>query len=294
MALNQLKLSDGRRFEYFDSGPDRRYTVIAHHGTPGAGVPMNYELANAAELGVRLIFPTRPGYASSSRDPGRSVASVASDIKELLDYLEIATCACYGTSGGGPHALACGALLPDRVVAVASLSGVGAYGQDDLEFFEGMGDDNLDEFGLALQGADDLSQYLNQAREAMVAADVDSIVATMATLLTPVDVAAIRHLGKEIVDDFDHALSNGIDGWLDDDLAFVKPWGFELDAMTTPVQIWQGDQDLMVPVQHSSWLANHIHSSELLRLPDEGHLSTPLHNSTKILSWLKGHLRDNL
>ena len=256
-------------------------------------MPMNYELVNAAELGVRLIYPTRPGYASSSRNPGRSVASVASDIQELLDYLEISTCASYGISGGGPHAIACGALLPDRVVAVASISGVGAYGQEDLDFLEGMGEDNLDEFGLALQGSDALSQYLNQARDDLSTADVNSIVANMATLLTPVDVAAVQTLGQEIVDDFAHALSVGIDGWLDDDLAFVRPWGFDLDTMKTPVQIWQGDQDLMVPTQHSRWLARHLHSSELRSLPDEGHLSTPLHHSATILSWLTGHLHDH-
>ncbi len=151
VAIEHLQLSDGRTLEYFDTGSNYQDTIIAHHETPGAGAPMDYELANAAELGICLIYPTRPGYASSSRHPGRSVASVANDIAELLDHLEITRCASYGTSGGGPHALACGALLPDRVVAVASISGVGAYGQDDLDFLEGMGEDNLDEFGLALQ-----------------------------------------------------------------------------------------------------------------------------------------------
>jgi pimeloyl-ACP methyl ester carboxylesterase len=292
VAIEHLQLSDGRTLEYFDTGSNYQDTIIAHHGTPGAGMPMDYELANAAELGIRLIYPTRPGYASSSRHPGRSVASVANDIAELLDHLEISRCASYGTSGGGPHALACGALLPDRVVAVTSINGIGAYGQKDLDFLAGMGQDNLDEFGLAFQGSDALSPYLNQARDGLATADVNSVVANMATLLTPVDVAAVRTLGQEIVDDFSHALSVGIDGWLDDDLAFVRPWGFDLETMTTPVQIWQGDQDLMVPAQHSRWLARHLHTSELRSLPDEGHLSTPLHHSATILSWLAGHLHD--
>lgn len=293
MAIEHLQLSDGRILEYFDTGSNHQDVIIAHHGTPGAGMPMDYELVAAAELGIRLIYPTRPGYASSSRHPGRTVASVAHDMGELLDHLEITRCATYGTSGGGPHALACGALLPDRIVAVASVCGIGAYGQEDLDFLAGMGQDNLDEFGLALKGSDALSHYLNQARDELAAADVDAIVAGMATLLTPVDVAAVHTLGKGLADDFAHALSVGVDGWVDDDLAFVRPWGFDLDAIRQPVQIWQGDQDLMVPAQHSRWLERHLPTGELRRLPDEGHLSTPLHHSATIMAWLASHLHDH-
>lgn len=290
MGIEQLQLHDGRTLEYFDSGSDRPYAVIAHHGTPSSGLPKRHEINAADQLGVRLIYPSRPGYASSTRLPGRTVASVADDMRALLDHLEIATCATYGTSGGGPHALACAALLPDRVVAAASVCGVGAYGQDDLDFLAGMGQENVDEFGAAQQGADVLRHYLGQACTALLREDVD---AALATLLTPVDVEAVKVLGPELADDLAHALANGIDGWLDDDLAFIQPWGFDPDSVQVPVQIWQGNHDLMVPKAHAQWLERHLPTGELRSLDDEGHLSLPLHHSRTIMAWLKDRLRDH-
>ncbi|MGC9155839.1 MAG: alpha/beta fold hydrolase [Ferrimicrobium sp.] len=285
--MNQtLVLDDGRILEYFDSGPTDGAVFISHHGTPGCGEPNARELQTASQLGARLIAPSRPGYAGSSRSAGRTIASIASDVRELLDALGIAKCSTYGVSGGGPHALACAALLPDRVNRAASIAGVGLWGQDDLDFLAGMGEDNLIEFGAAATDHAELLVLLTQQRDAMMTAGLSEVLASLSTLLPPVDVTAARELGNYLVENFQRALHNGVDGWFDDDLAFTQPWGFDLQTIAISVSIWQGGQDLMVPAAHGRWLDKHIPTGELHFEPTEGHLSVQLHKEPTIFAWL--------
>ncbi|WP_298209298.1 alpha/beta hydrolase [Ferrimicrobium sp.] len=287
--MNQtLVLHDGRILEYFDSGPTDGAVLIAHHGTPGCGDPNARERQAASQLGVRLIAPSRPGYAGSSRSVGRTIASIAGDVTELLDALEIERCSTYGVSGGGPHALACAALLPDRVNRAASIAGVGPWDQDDLDFLAGMGEDNLVEFGAAANDHAELLTLLTTQRDAMMAAGLSEVPESLSTLLPPVDVTAAKELGNYLVEHFQRALQSGIEGWFDDDLAFTQHWGFDLQSISIPVSIWQGGQDLMVPGAHGRWLDKHIATGELHFEPTEGHLSLPLHKEPAIFTWLVG------
>jgi pimeloyl-ACP methyl ester carboxylesterase len=72
---------------------------------------------------------------------------------------------------------------------------------------------------------------------------------------------------------FRQAVANGIWGWFDDDVAFTRPWRFDLAGIEVPVAIWQGGQDRMVPFAHGQWLAAHLPSAQARLLPEEGHLS---------------------
>ena len=183
-----------------------------------------------------------------------------------------------GWSGGGPHALATAALLPDRCVGALSLAGVGPYGEPDLDFLAGMGQDNIDEFGAALAGAGPLEAYLAAAAEGLADVTPDDIVEQLRSLLPPVDQAAVTgELGEEMAASLRWSLSTGIWGWFDDDIAFTVPWGFDLASIRVPVAIWQGGQDLMVPQAHGPWLAARIPTAVPHLAPDEGHISLVAH-----------------
>ncbi len=241
-------LPDGRRLDVWLAGPADGVPVVDHHGTPSCGMPDRYVVRAVEELGVRLVRPTRPGYAGSDPDPGRSVGDVAADVEAVLDHLGLDRVAVMGASGGGPHALATAALLPERVTAVASIAGAAPFGAPDLDFLAGMGQDNLDEFGAALTGEGPLREYLEAARPGLLAATPEQIVEELATLLPDVDRAVLSgELGEDLAAGMGAALAPGVEGWLDDDLAFTRPWGFELGDVRVPTFVWQGDLDLMVP-----------------------------------------------
>jgi pimeloyl-ACP methyl ester carboxylesterase len=191
-----------------------------------------------------------------------------------------------GWSGGGPHALACAARMP-QAIATLVIAGVAPAGLPDLEFLDGMGQDNLDEFGAAFTGEADLRPYLDAQRPELVGVTAEGVIASMATLLPPVDRAVLtEEFGADLATSFGDALQVSVDGWLDDDLAFVQGWGFALDEITTPVHLWQGDQDLMVPFAHGRWLAAHVPGVTAHLLPGEGHLSITIGAVDRMLDGL--------
>jgi pimeloyl-ACP methyl ester carboxylesterase len=219
--------------------------------------------------------------------PGRGVGDVATDVQAVLDALKIGSFFCAGQSGGGPHALACAALLPDRVLATASLAGVAPWGADGLDWLGGMGPENLEEFGAALKGREAIEAYLD--REAAVIRDVrpEDVAASLGGLVSDVDKAALTGAYAEFMASvLGRAVSTGIAGWRDDDIAFTRPWGFDLGSIETPVAVWQGGADRMVPMSHGAWLAAHIPWADAHLLPGEGHLSLALNKIGDVLDGL--------
>lgn len=279
VTQRMVELEDGGVLEVhlanWSSTPDDAPVAVDLHGTPSWGRPAGTTRAAAAARGVRLVSPTRAGYSSSSPAPGRAVAAVAADVAAVLDALGVGRVVVMGTSGGGPHALATAALLDDRVAAVASIAGVGPYGADGLDFLAGMGQDNIDEFGAALTGEGVLRSYLEEQRTGLAGLTPELLAQSWASLLPPVDVAIVTGsaLASELVESIERALAPGIEGWLEDDLAFCADWGFSLDDLRCPVSVWQGGVDLMVPAAHGAWLAQRIPGARAHLLPDEGHLS---------------------
>jgi pimeloyl-ACP methyl ester carboxylesterase len=269
-----LELPDGRVLEYVDGGPADGFPLVVQHGTPSGAVLYPALVEAAAEHGLRTILPARPGYGGSSARPGRVVADVAADVAALLDGLGLAGFVTVGWSGGGPHALACAALLPERCRAAATIAGVAPYGAPGLDWLAGMGAENIAEFGAAAAGSAQLSAYLE--REAAGLADVGGaeLAGALGDLVSDVDrEAAAGGFADYLAASFRAALSTGIAGWRDDDLAFLTGWGFGLDAVEVPVALWQGDQDRMVPVDHGRWLAAYVPGATLHLVPGEGHLS---------------------
>ena len=283
---------DGRSLDVMDAGDPTGSVVYCHHGSPGSCVLAPEWVEDATRRGLRLISHSRPGYGGSDRLEGRTVGQVVSDVATVLDHLGVGRFATWGLSGGGPHALACAALLPDRVVAAASISGVAPYGVEGLDWLEGMGEMNVQECQTAISG--DRAAVLASAdamAEALRQAGPEEFAREMATLLTPVDAAAVAGpFGGFLAASAAEGLARSGAGSADDDLAFFSPWGFEVGSITVPVQIWQGEQDLMVPAAHGAWLAAHIPGAEAHLEPSLGHLTVAATRIGEVHSWLAGHL----
>lgn len=299
-TTTRITLPGGRLLDV-DPGPGDPSlpTVVAHHGTPGARSRDRHLDAVAAAVGLRVVTFSRPGYGGSTRHTGRAVADVAADVEALLDHLGIERAATIGASGGGPHALATAALLPRRITGVLTIAGVGPHGEPDLDFLDGMGADNVEEFGLALTGEPAVRPWMETYAEGLRDATPAQVAESLATIIPDVDRAAIvgergTELGEDLAASLAEALRTGVDGWVDDDLAFTRPWGFDLDALVehdVPTFVWQGDADLMVPPAHGAWLAARLPHATAHLLPGEGHLSIALEHTEEMLAELAATLR---
>jgi pimeloyl-ACP methyl ester carboxylesterase len=281
-----MRLPDGRNIDVRVYEPADGVPLVFHHGTPAAGLPNRAMVRSAQERGLRLVSISRPGYANSDRRPGRAVADVAADTATVLAELGAGRCLVAGWSGGGPHALACGARLP-AAAAVLVIASVAPHDADGLDWLAGMGQDNIDEFGLALAGEDALRPFLTAAREGILHATASDLVTSLDNLLPEVDRAALSgEFAEDMLAAFHEGLSMSIDGWVDDDLAFTRPWGFSLDEIAVPVTIWQGSEDLMVPFAHGRWLAGRMPAAVAHLEDGEGHLSIGLGAMDRMLDEL--------
>lgn len=283
--------TDGGVLAVQEAGPADGPAVLVHHGTPSAGRLSRAQVESAEARGLRLIAYDRPGYAGSTAQPGRSVADVVRDVARILDVLGVDRFATYGFSGGGPHALACAALLGGRCMAAASIAGVGPCDADDLDWLAGMGEGNLAEFAAAEQGIGTLTEFCEQDARQLLAVTPDQLAEAMRPHLSHVDAAVLTgELAAFLHGSMVDGLEPGVHGWVDDDIAFLTPWGFDVGAIAVPVLVWQGDQDLMVPAAHGRWLREHVAGAEGEVLAGEGHLTLAVHRIDDAHAWLAGHL----
>lgn len=261
--------------------------MLAISGTPSGGGIYEPHARDASTQGIRLVSWARPGYDGSDPLPGRTVADFAVDAETIADALGIGRFVVWGISGGGPHALACAALLGDRVAAAASLAGVAPFEAEGLDWLEGMGEDNLDEFAAVLEGRKALEPLLETHRAAFATATGEGLREQWASLLSPVDAeAATAELADHLVADVRAALAPGVEGWAEDDLAFAAPWGFPLDEIAVPVLVWQGEQDRFVPPSHGRWLAGRIPGADARFSEEDGHLTLMGHRVPEVHAWL--------
>jgi pimeloyl-ACP methyl ester carboxylesterase len=262
-----LELGDGRTLHVYDTGADQAsLTVFWHHGTPNTGAPPEPLFPAAAERGIRWVSHDRPGYGGSTPRPGRDVALVAADVASIADALGIGQFAVMGHSGGGAHALACAALLPERVLAAVAASGMAPFDAGSLDWFAGMA--------------------------ASVTAEMRAAAAGRAAyVFTPADQAALSGEWSWMGRIARRAMAGSPAGWIDDELAYVTPWGFAPEQVEPAVLFLHGGQDRLVPSAHSAWLARHCPAAELWLRPDDGHVSILGSSAVAALDWLTEHTR---
>lgn len=271
---HDVALDDGRVLEVWATPATTSAALLMILGTPSSGIPSEEEAAAAARAGVRYVTFSRAGYGDSTRRPGRTVSDVAADTRSVASALGLERLHVVGHSGGGPHALACGALLPGLVTSVATIAGVAPWGAEGLNWLDGMATENHEEFHAALAGEDAVTAYLEPWRHALAGITVDALAESFGGLVSEVDRAALTGAYAEtMAARTRNAVTAGTGGWVDDDLAFTRAWGFSLEAIACPVSIWQGGEDRMVPFAHGEWLAARIPGAVAHLLPDEGHLS---------------------
>ena len=293
-----IEMPDGRVIEILTAGPADGLPLVLHEGTPVGLALYPPTVAAAAVRGLRVVLPARPGYEGSTPRPGRRVADVAGDVADVLNALGADTFLTAGWSGGGPHALACAAVLPGRCLAAASIAGVAPYRAQGLDWTAGMGPENVAEFGAALAGEAALTTFLDRAAPELRRVTGAQLAQALGGLASAADKAALSgEYAEHMAAALRAALRSGIAGWRDDDLAFTADWGFSLgwdrelnagtllgpDIPTAPVAIWQGDQDRMVPYAHGAWLAAHIQGARAHLLPGEGHLTLTVTSIHRIL-----------
>jgi pimeloyl-ACP methyl ester carboxylesterase len=273
-ATRDLTLSDGRRLVVHDAGSNGttdELTLIWHHGSPQTGVLLDPLLRAAAARGIRLVSYARPSYGGSSPKRGRDIASAAADARQLADALDIGPFAVMGASGGGPHALACAALLPDRVIGAVTLASPAPY-TDAFDWYAGM---------VSVGGPRAASEG-REAREAYALTDEFD-----PNQFTAADWAALRGTWASLGRDAEQAGEAGSEGLVDDDVALVTPWGFDVSEISVPVLLVHGREDRVIPPSHGDWLLKAIPTADLWLRPRDGHISV-LDACPVAMDWLRG------
>ncbi|GHC78162.1 hypothetical protein GCM10010349_59310 [Streptomyces flavofungini] len=269
-----VPLPDGRVTEVLTYGTATEGTLLCHAGTPGGLVPRQSFARVCDQLGLRHVMAGRPGYGRSSPRPGRVMADIAEDTAVVLNHLGVDTFVSMGGSGGGPHALACAALLPDRCRATAAVVSPAPIDADGLDHYAGMGPENVEEWKLAEQGREAIEPWLRRTVADWGDLTAADFVDSYRGALPPVDQElCTTEFGDTFIASTRKSTSTGVEGWVEDDLALVAPWGFDLGAITTPVTLWTGKLDRMVSHEHSVWLARAVPGADLHVIAGHGHLS---------------------
>jgi len=284
---HEVTTRDGRTLKVLERGDPAGRPVLVHNGTPNSRLIFDRDSERAAARGVRLISYDRPGYGGSSPSPGRTIASCADDVRDIAAALELARLAVWGISGGGPHAIACAALLGDLVPAVAVLASPAPWQAEGLDYFAGMGELNVEDIRLEVENPVAARAKCESDRLEMLALDLDGLMGFLSTLLDPVDAAVLSgELGEYLIECTRSGLAPGSDGWWDDGQAMLAPWGFELGAIATPVLLHHGRHDKFVPFAHGEWLAGQIPGVDARLSDDDGHLTLIANHLDAIHDWL--------
>jgi len=280
----QISTPDGRVLDVATAGPENGVPLLFHHGTPGSVILFEPFVEAAVARGLRYVTYSRPGYGRSTRQSDRTVASCVTDTKQILTDLGINRFFVMGWSGGAPHALACAAFMPKRVISASTVAGIAPWGSPGLNWLDGMGKENITEFNAALAGPDQLRLFLERAGPMFANVTGDRIIAALGDLVDEVDKTALTgQLGSFLAENIREALLNGFWGWYDDDIAFTRDWGFNLTQIAVPVTVWHGAKDRMAPFAHGRWLAEHVPGAQSRLVLEHGHLSLVVGSFSTIL-----------
>lgn len=277
---------DGRRLSVEIAGDPDGTPVFLLHGTPGGSNGPRPRGIIIYRLGIRLISYNRPGYPGSDRREGRTVADAATDVAAIADFFRIGRFSVVGRSGGAPHALACAALLSDRVTCAAALGSLAPYDAEGLDWSAGMADSNVRAYLDAEQDLGALIATLNE-HAGLVRNNSEGLLEVLWPELVGPDKEAIGDIALRQIIARVHAdaLRDSADGWIDDVIALSRPWGFDLSDITMPVKLWSGSEDVFSPAAHTHWLAKRITSANLEVDTSKAHFGA-VQILPKVLAWV--------
>jgi pimeloyl-ACP methyl ester carboxylesterase len=283
-----VRTADGRTLLVERSGDLRGQPVFLLHGTPGSRVGPRPRGMVLFHRGVQLISYDRPGYGGSDRNPGRRVRDVVQDVAAIADALGLETFAVAGRSGGAPHALACAALLPDRVTRAAALVALAPRDAEGLNWYAGMTRYNVSDFRAAFADPEGYAAQLI-TRSAAIRSDPARLLEDLRCELTDDDLRIVSDTGirSMLLRNYQEALRSSPYGWIDDALALCRPWGFEPSSIRVPVLLWHGKKDVFSPSSHSSWLAARIPQVTTVFEPAAAHFAA-MQALPAVLNWLQG------
>ncbi|HEY7025789.1 MAG TPA: alpha/beta hydrolase [Candidatus Limnocylindrales bacterium] len=290
---HRIKTPDGRTLAVAEWGDPNGIPFISMHGTPGGRITYWEDPTLYARHGLRRLTYDRPGYGESTRLKGRTVADVVIDVEAITAALGIDRFVVAGGSGGGPHCLATAALMPDRVIRCLAEVSIAPYPSEGLDWLDGMTPGNVAEFEAAIKGEEfhraiaepdraSMLERLAEGREDFLGDDY---------IVSEADVAQLRKHMSRVADQFNNALAPGVDGWVDDVLAFVQHWGFDVESIRVPTAVKFGRTDNLVPPAHGDWLSAHIPGAIVDAHQTAGHTGDDA-DVDRVHAWLSGESSD--
>ncbi len=274
-------------------GDPQGVPVIAMHGTPGGRITYWQDPGIYARHGIRRLTYDRPGYGASTRFKGRTVADAVVDVETITEALGIDRFVVSGGSGGGPHCLAAAALMPERVIRCLAEVSIAPYPSEGLDWLAGMADGNVEEFEAAIKGEEYYRPVTERERKTTLerlAEGREDFLGDSYELSETDKAQMAKHMSR-VADQFFNGLVAGVDGWVDDGIAFVNPWGFEVESIRVPTAIKYGRTDNLVPAAHGDWLAAHIPNAIVSVDEEAGHAGDDA-DVDRVLGWLSGEFSD--
>ncbi|HEX4222093.1 MAG TPA: alpha/beta hydrolase [Pseudonocardiaceae bacterium] len=287
--LRTVTQADGRTLAYAVWGDPAGQPIFSLHGTPGSRLNRHPDDSKVAGIGARVITYDRPGYGASSRHHGRTIVDCVADVVAIADDLGLEQFAITGGSGGGPHCLAVAASLPERVTRAACVVGVAPYERLGDAFFDGMDPENIKEFGWALESESRLAAELRREADGMLTRMADDPATVLGDFDIPEADRAILgrpDIARTLREGMIEAVAESVSGWVDDDLAFTRPWGFEVESVTVTTSVWWGTHDVLVPAAHGEWLAAHVPGAITRIDSSGGHQMDPETRIALLYNWL--------
>jgi len=284
-----VPVREGRSLAVSVAGPRDGSLLLVHAGSPGSRVLYRPQIEAAAASGFRMVSYDRPGYGQSPPQPGRTVAAAANDALAITEALGVERFTTWGVSGGGPCALACAALLPDRVIATCVFASLGPFDVPDLDFMSGRSDELRQEVKLFFHDPDAARQKHREdaARQLPEMSDQSFWRARWGDR-AGTSPAHSQPLAEHLAGLIREAARQGDEGWWEDWASYLSPWGFDLNDIQCPVQLWHGDRDLAVPIAHGHWIANHVPTVEAHFLTTEDHSTIEIDHYAEAIDWLRG------
>lgn len=263
------------------------FPLLIHAGSPGSRKLYEPFVERAAESGFRVLSYDRPGYGQSPPRPERRVADAAGDTLTIAAALGLERFATWGFSGGGPFALACAALLPDRVVGACVFASLGPPDAADLDFASGRSDGFREELDLFFTDRDAArNRYREDAANQLLEMSAPSTWMELWGDRAGTDPAHSQQLADHLAAVVSEASGQGDEGWWEDWAAFLSPWGFDLGAIRCPVQIWHGGRDAAVPMVHGRWIADQIANVDAHFLDEKDHSTIEVDHHGDAIEWL--------